>query len=153
MSRKHPTDDSKGGREFKKQRATPHRGKWDAVVQDFLELLSPAKNESLADFNNAEKREQRDGVTLIYTLLVETELEELPDTKDIEPKLKKIDSHLKVRQVTYESYLETHGAVAKVRSILRDIIWCIQRARDHLPGMFSHLDELLRKLNVTIHRS
>jgi hypothetical protein len=104
MSRKHPTDDSKGGREFKKQRATPHRGKWDAVVQDFLELLSPAKNESLADFNNAEKREQRDGVTLIYTLLVETELEELPDTKDIEPKLKKIDSHLKVRQVTYESY-------------------------------------------------
>jgi hypothetical protein len=153
MSRKRPADDNEGGREFKKQRATPHRGKWDAVVQDFLELLNPASGESLADFNNVEREEKRRGLIPIDILLVEMELEELPATNDIEPKLEWIGSHLKDAQEVYESYLETHGAVAEVRLTVGNIIWCIQKARDRLPGMFSHLDELLRKLNITIHRS
>ena len=159
MSRKRLTPSigsNEGGREVKKQKTTPHLRKWAAEVQDFLDLLSPATRESLAKFNNVESRKERDGVIPIHIPVVETELRRLKvekDTESLEVRLKKIDAYLKKHQDAYDSYLGTHSAVAEVDLTLTTVIWCIQEARDRLPGMFSHLHELLRKLNVTIHRS
>lgn len=147
---------SEPGRDAKRQRTTPRRGKWDAVVQDVLDFLSPATAESLANFNDKESKAKRGGVIPIYILLVETELGRLRLAKDIESleaKLEWIDSYLKDYRESYDRYLKTHHAVAKVRLALHNVVWSIQEARDRLPGMFSDLDELLRKLNVTIHRS
>jgi len=135
---------SEGGREVKKQKPTPRRGKWDAVLQDCLDFLG-ATNQSLANFNAVEKKSGRDGVIPIAMVMIETELKRLPalkDTESLEAKLENIDSYLKTSQDEKECYYVTHDQVAKVKPTLLDVIWHIQQARDRLPGMFSHLDEL-----------
>ena len=155
-SRTDSSSANEGGRDVKRQRTTPHRGKWYKVVQDLLDLLSDATAESLANFNEEEMEGKRKGVVPISIRLVETELGKVrvaKNTESLEDKLEQIDSYLSDYREGYNSYLKTHRAVVKVRQVLSNAIWSIQEARDRLPGMFSHLDELLRKLNVTIHRS
>jgi len=135
---------SEGGREVKKQKPTLRRGKWDAVVQDCLDFLG-ATNQSLANFNEVEKKNGRHGVIPIAMVMIETELRNLPaakNTESVEAKLENIDSYLKTSQDEKESYYVTHDQVAKVKPTLLDVIWHIQQARDRLPGTFSHLDEL-----------
>lgn len=137
---------SEGGRDGKRQRTTPHVGKWDEVVLDFLDLLSSATAESLAKFNDEENRAKRPGVPPTYIRLLKTELGRLRLAKDpesLEARLEEIDSYLKDHQELYGSYLETYNAVVQVRSTLKNVIWGIREARDRLPGMFSDLDELL----------
>jgi hypothetical protein len=149
MSRKRPTssiDYNEGGTEVKKQKTTTHQRKSDAAVQDFLNLLGPATGDSLANFNAAEREEKRRGVIAIDKVFVTTALKRLQATDDIEnlgAQLEVIYSYLTDYQDTYNSYLVTHGAVVEVRLTLRPIIYLIQEARGCLPGMFSHLDELL----------
>lgn len=101
---------SQGDREVKKQKTTPHRSKWAVVVQDLLNLLSPATNESLANFND-EEEEIRYGVVPMDILVVPTELKRLRVVKDIESlgaRLEKIDSYLKDFQDGYDDYLVRH---------------------------------------------
>jgi len=146
---------SEGGREVKKQKTTPHRGKWDAVLQEYLDFLREA-NQSLANLNKMEREDGRRGVIPISMVMIETELGNLSATKNIETleaKLERIDSYLKSSQEEKESYYKTHSSVVTVNTTLNDVIWRIQQARERLPGMFSHLDQPLRKLNVTTHRS
>jgi hypothetical protein len=90
-------------------------------VQNFLDLLIPGSGESLVDFNNVESEEKRRGVIPIDIFWVETQLERLRVTNDIEgfgAQLDKIDLDLKDYQHTYDIYFGMHCTVANVRLTL-----------------------------------
>ncbi len=143
-------------REFKRPTPTRHQAKWKEAVQDILDLLSPTTNEALAKFNTQEEKKKRDGVVPISMDRVEGELKELRNVEDVESleaRLKEIASYLKRCQDGFNDYIVEHGAEQRVRRNLEEVIYPITVARRRLPGMFSLLDELLRKLNVTIHRT
>ncbi len=128
-----------GGREVKKQKITPHRGKLDAVVQEFLNLLSPTTGESLANFNASEREKERRGVPTMYMLRVETDLRALRVAKDIgslDARLQSIDSYLNKYIDAYNRYLEEYRGVDDVDITLENVTWTIQQARDQLPRMF-----------------
>jgi len=143
------------GREAKKQRTVRHRGKLDAVVEDFLDMLSPATGGSLAKFNADEKEEKRRGVVPIDIVRVQKQLEKLRVAKDIrslDAKLMGIDSYLKKFQDGYNGYLAKHSATTEVELTVDGIIWRIEAARGQLPGMFPHWMDYCGKLNITTLR-
>ena len=82
MSRKRPvleedTDTSGNGREVKKQKTLPRRGKVEAAMEEFLDLLRPATDKSLSKFNSKEEQQGRVGIVPIDIVQVEGELNEL----------------------------------------------------------------------------
>ena len=151
-------DENEDGREVKKQRTVPHRGILGAVMQDFLDALSPATGKTLAEFNKKEERKGRDGVVPINMFRVETELKRLQVAKDIESldaKVEDIDSYLKGFQdecIEYIVNTTKNGPNTYVTRILNDVIWQIQAARSQLLGMFSYWKNYCRKLDMAIHR-
>ncbi len=147
---------TKGDREVKRKKTAHHRTRWNKAVQDILNLLSPTTNEALAKFNKREKKKNRYGVVPINICRVQRTLAELRNAKDVkslEAKLQEIDSYLEEYQDAFSDYIVEHGAEWYVQRYLDEVIYPITVARKSLPGMSSLLDELLRKLNVTIHRS
>ncbi len=133
-------DANEGGRELKKQKTAPHRGKLDAVLQDFLDFLSPATGGSLADFNDDEKQQKRRGVVPINIRRVQMELGQLRVAKDIESLdagLVTLDTYLKGLQDECAEYM-VDTPKAHVKRTLDEVIWQVQAARDLLPGMLSH---------------
>jgi len=91
----------------------PHRGKLEAVIEDFLDLLSPATNKPLSDFNSQERRRGRFGVISIDIIRMEGEFHRLlagSDINTLDAKFNDIDKYLAATQAEYEDYVV--GAVA-----------------------------------------
>jgi hypothetical protein len=77
MSRKRSVSDmSEYGPEVKKQKRLPHRGKIQMVMDDFVDLLSPAAPEPLKEFNTVERAEGRRGATPLDSFRLQTELQQ-----------------------------------------------------------------------------
>ena len=149
-------DPSEGGREVKKQKL--HRGQLDAVMQDFLDMLSTATKAVLADFNEKERKENRDGVPPLNIDRVRKELQKPRVTKDtpsLNAKLNDIESYLEGLQEGWTEYIDyavKNGAGPLVKLRLDDVIWEIGEAKDQLPGMFSHWTNYSESLNVATDR-
>ena len=152
MPRKRPVSDRSGsdtgeyGPEVKKQRTLLHRGKLEAVVEDFLDLLSPVATESLKKFNSLEEKDGRRGVVALDIPLLEIYLKELrgmTDTKALVAKINEIDTELAQGKVHFEEYVVDEGAKNEkvgrlVERTLRAVISRIEKARGQLPGRCSH---------------
>ena len=149
-------DPSEGGREVKRQKV--HRGQLDAVIEDFLDALSPATKAALADFNEEEKKENRRGVPPLNIGRVQKELQKLRVTKDkpsLDAKLNVVESYLERIQegcTKYIDYAVKNGADFQVKARLDEVIWEIGEAKDQLPGMFSHWTNYSESLNVATDR-
>ena len=149
-------DPSEGGREVKKQKV--HRGQLGAVMQDFLDMLTPATKAGLADFNEEEKKENRRGVPLLNIDRVQKELQKLrlmKDTPSLDAKLNGVQSYLEKIQgncTKYIDYAVKNGADFQVEARLNEVIWEIGEAKDQLPGMFSHWTNYSESLNVATDR-
>ena len=131
-------DTDKDVREAKKRKTLPHRGKIQEVIQQFLDMLSPATSESLARFNEREIDKNRDGVVPIDIDLLEMDLGKLlgvTDTKSLDVKLNEISSSLDVAQDHYDEYM-VDAAAKNVTMVLRNLIQRIEVAKEQLPGIF-----------------
>lgn len=146
---------SEGGREIKKQRVIPCRDQLDAVLQDFLDTLSPVTIAALTHFNEKEEEKKRDGVTPVDINRVQDELKALRVSKDmgsLDAKLNDIDIYLKEFQDECAEYIAgTHGNTS-VKRKLDAVIWSLNKARSQLPGMFPYWTNYSENLNVTTDR-
>jgi hypothetical protein len=126
-------------RVVKKQKPLPLSHQVKLMIEDILNLLTPTTSQSLADFNSWERAQKQRGVTPIDTDLLQMELGAL-QAKNVDAKLKAIDSDLEQTQVVYSSYI----ADAATRgdgvpgTTLNPAIRRIQMAREKLPGMRSY---------------
>jgi hypothetical protein len=138
------TDNS--GRDSKRQKTLPHRGKIEAFLDEFLDFLSPAAPKSLSKFNKREEAEERWGVTAIDIDRMKMHFEELQDIQEIEAldaKLEEINSYLAGFQTTYTDYISDvvekgDKVYVRVKVTLDDVVWRIQKARERLTGIFSY---------------
>jgi hypothetical protein len=147
MSRKRSVSDmSEYGPEVKKQKRLPHRGKIRTVMDDFVDLLSPAAPESLKEFNTVERAEGRRGATPLDFFRLWTEFNRLLRITNIETldaKLSNIDLYLAKYQTVYDLYI--HNAAVKGKAVhsvveltLGNVIWRINEAREQLSSMLPH---------------
>jgi hypothetical protein len=141
-----------GDRVIKRQKILPHRNKFKDVMEEFLDLLTPATSKSLADFNQWERLEKRRGVTPIDTVLLEKQLRALQtmNTETLEAKLNKIDATLQSFEAIYGDYIDDSAAKGPkvqrmVEATLDAVIGRIQMAREQLPGMLSYWMNCRRK--------
>jgi hypothetical protein len=135
-------DTMEHGLGVKRQKTARHWRKMGAVVQDFLDMLSPAAPGSLADFNKWENEERRRGVHPIDIVLLQLRVKQLQAVTDVETldtKLNEIDSFLAAAQVRYRNYINAlakdKAAQEVVEAVLGDVIQRIEEARGQLPGM------------------
>ncbi|PVF94209.1 hypothetical protein CPB86DRAFT_800666 [Serendipita vermifera] len=123
-------DMDKGDWQVKRQKVVPHRSKLETTIEDILDLLGPATSNSLTDFNEWEKKEERRGVAPIDILMLEKDLGGLKDAKIYD----------KYSANTVAKSDEVQGGY--VEATLYDIIRRIKVARNQLPDI---KDVLLRK--------
>jgi len=138
-------DTSINDREGKRKKTLPHQAKIGDVFQELLNMLGPATSESLKDFNNRERKERRRGVVPLDIGLLEMELSQLRATaaEGIGAKLDDINSFLEVTQVVYEDYIGDPGTGEqvvrrRVKASLGSVVRRIKKAKEMLPGLFSH---------------
>ena len=140
------SDIGEHGPDVKKQKTLPLGDKMEAVMGDFLDLLSPATTESLMKFNSWEEKRGRYGVVALDIPLLEMELKELLGTgniKALDAKINEIDTSLAKVKAHFEEYVVDEGAKSEkvgrlVERTLGDVINRINKARARLPGRFSY---------------